>query len=86
MQLDPKEEQLLHACRKEERSWKPWALASSVTGYGFIGLWLLLRHSALMGDSAIVLLCVAFYLIEAGVNHRREHSLRELLLKLSEQK
>ncbi len=85
MQLDPKEEQLIQACRKQERFWKRWSLAFSVTGYLFIGIWLVCRRAPVWGETAIILLGVAFYLIEAGVNERREHALRRLVLKLTEQ-
>jgi hypothetical protein len=86
MQLDPTEEQLIQACRKEEHRWKRWSLAFSVTGYALIGIWLLARRAPVMGESAIIVLAAAFYLIEAGINERREHSLRKLVLRFAEQK
>ena len=63
-----------------------FTLAFSVTGYALIGIWLLARRAPVMGESAIIVLAAAFYLIEAGVNERREHSLRKLVLKFAEQK
>lgn len=83
MQLDPTDEQLLQTCRKEERRWKRWSLAFSVTGYALIGVWWVARRSPAIGESAIILLGAAFYLIEAGIHERREHSLRQLVLKMT---
>ena len=91
MQLDQKEEQLIHACRKEESSWKPWARAFSITGYTLIVIWWIARRmlnagAPLTGEAVLMLVASAFYLIDAGVNERREHSLRKLVLKFAEDK
>ena len=83
MQLDEKEQQLIQACRKEERTWNRWALAFSVTGYSLIGLWLALGAKL---DFSVIALAAAYYLIETGINERREHSMRKLVLKVVEEK
>jgi len=83
MQLDPKEEQLIQTCQKEERSWRRWSLAFSVTGYLLIGIWLL-KGAKL--DGSVIALAAAFYLIDTGITERREHSLRKLVLKFAGEK
>ena len=83
MQLEPNEERLVQKCRKEEQSWRRWSLAFSVTGYLLIGAWLVMGAKL---DFSVTALAAAFYLIETGINERREHSLRQLVLKIAGEK
>lgn len=86
MQLEPTEAQLIEKCRKEERSWKGWASAFTTMGYFLIGFWVLARRMPALGESAVIVLAAAYYFIETGINERREHSLRRLVLKFAEEK